>query len=133
MTTTLLDSNVLIALTVTDHIHHSRARLWFVGQSGQSFATTPITQGALLRHLIRNSVSAATAVELMTQTTADARHVFWPDDLPYEPGILRGVVGHRQVTDSYLAALARHRGGRIATFDAGFAASHGDIAELIPT
>lgn len=132
MTATLLDANVLIALTVTDHIHHSRARVWFSGQSDQSFATTPITQGALLRHLIRHSVSAATAVELMTQTTADARHIFWPDDLPFDSGTLRGVVGHRQVTDSYLAQLARHRRGRIATFDSGFAASHGDIVELIP-
>ena len=129
--TTLLDANVLIALTVADHIHHARATQWLAGQASQAFATTPITQGALLRHLIRNSVPAAIAVELMTQTTADARHVFWSDDVPYDDVMLRGLIGHRQVTDAYLAALARNQGGRIATFDAGFAASHNDIAELI--
>lgn len=30
-----------------------------------------------------------------------------------------------------LAALARHHGGRLATFDQGLAALHSDIAELI--
>ena len=129
--TILLDANVLIALTVADHIHHPRASRWFAAQPARTFATTPITQGTLLRYLIRNPVPAATAIELMTRTTADARHVFWPDNVPYDLAMLRGVVGHRQVTDAYLAALARTRGGRIATFDAGFAASHGDIAELI--
>ena len=37
----------------------------------------------------------------------------------------------RQVTDSYLAALARHRNGRLATFDRGLAALHADVADLI--
>jgi hypothetical protein len=32
------------------------------------------------------------------------------------------LVGHRQVTDLRLPALARARGGRVATFDRGFAA-----------
>ena len=129
----LLDANVLIALTVTDHVHHDQAEKWLTDQPiPAQLATTPITQGALLRHLIRHSVSADTALELMARTTDDARHVFWPDDLPFDSSTLRGVVGYRQVTDSYLAALARHRGGRIATFDAGFAATHADIVELIP-
>ena len=131
--TILLDANVLIALTVADHAHHSQAEQWLAGQHSQEFATTPITQGTLLRHLIRNAVPAASALELLTLTTADPRHSFWPDDLPYDAATLRGVIGHRQVTDAYLAALARHRQSRIATFDAGFAARHGDIAELLPS
>ena len=68
----------------------------------------------------------------MARTTTDPRHSFWADDLPYDDQTLRGVIGHRQVTDSYLAALARHRQGRVATFDAGFVASHPDVTELIP-
>jgi len=36
-----------------------------------------------------------------------ARHVFWPDDRPYDGVALRGVIGHRQVIDGYLAALSR--------------------------
>jgi hypothetical protein len=44
----------------------------------------------------------------------------------------RGVLGHRQVTDAYLAALARRNGGRLATFDRGLAALHEDVVMLIP-
>jgi hypothetical protein len=37
-------------------------------------------------------------------------------------------MGHRQVTDAYLAALARQQGGRLVTFDAGLAVLHPDVA-----
>jgi predicted nucleic acid-binding protein len=37
------------------------------------------------------------------------------------------------VTDAYLAALVRHHGGRLATFDRGLAALHADVAEAIET
>jgi predicted nucleic acid-binding protein len=43
-----------------------------------------------------------------------------------------GVIGHRQVTDAYLAQLARQHNARLATFDAGLAALHSDVADLIP-
>jgi uncharacterized protein len=46
---------------------------------------------------------------------------------------LDGVIGHRQVTDAYLAELARRREARLATFDKGLAALHADVAELVPT
>lgn len=35
--------------------------------------------------------------------------------------------GGAQVTDAYLAALARHYQGRVATFDRAFAALHPDV------
>lgn len=131
--TTLLDGNVLIALVVEDHLHHAHAERWLSGQSVQKFATTPITQGTLLRLLIREGISASDAIELMGLVTNASNHEFWSDDQPYDVPTLRGVVGHRQVTDAYLASLARVRGTRIATFDSGLAAAHGDVAELIPT
>ncbi|GLY63497.1 hypothetical protein [Amycolatopsis taiwanensis] len=46
---------------------------------------------------------------------------------------LNGVLGHRQVTDAYLAQLARAHGGRLATFDPGLATLHTDIADLLQT
>ncbi len=55
--TVLLDSNVLIALLVDDHVHHAAAETWFVGTSG-NFATCPITQGSLIRLLIREGQPA---------------------------------------------------------------------------
>ena len=131
--TILLDANVLIALTVADHAHPPQAEQWVASQPTQEFPATPIFQGTLLRHLIRNAVPATSAFELLTRTTADPRHTFWPDDLPYDSATLRGVVGHRQVTEAYLAAMVRRRQSRIATFDTGFATGHGDIAELVST
>jgi predicted nucleic acid-binding protein len=44
-----------------------------------------------------------------------------------------GVVGHRQVTDAYLAQLARHHDGQLATLDSGLAQQHSDVAVLIST
>ena len=76
--TVLLDANVLIALLVEDHVHHGAAEDWFVGMSGK-FATCPITQGSLMRLLIREGQPASAAQEILTATTADPRHEFWPD------------------------------------------------------
>jgi uncharacterized protein len=38
-----------------------------------------------------------------------------------------GVIGHRQVTDAYLAAPARDRNGKPASFDNGLVALHPDV------
>ncbi len=129
--TTLLDANALIALLVTDHVHHDAAEAWFV-ESETRFATCPITEGSVIRLLIREGQSAATAQDMINAVSGNARHEFWPDDLSYRAVMLAGVIGHRQVTDAYLAQLARTRSGRLATFDQGLAKLHGDVAELIP-
>ncbi len=129
--TVLLDANVLIALLVEDHVHHRAAEDWFVGLSG-NFATCPITQGSLMRLLIREGQPASAAQEILTGTTADPRHEFWPDDVRYTDVPTQGIIGHRQVTGAYLAQLARARGSRLATFDQGMAKLHHDVAELVP-
>ena len=118
--TVLLDANVLIALLVEDHVHHGAAENWFVGMSG-NFATCPITQGSLIRLLIREGQPGSAAREILNGTTADPRHEFWPDDVPYTDVPTQGIIGHRQVTDAYLAQLARARGSRLATFDQAIA------------
>ncbi|MGY1709513.1 hypothetical protein ACI8AC_08390 [Geodermatophilus sp. SYSU D00758] len=41
------------------------------------------------------------------------------------------MVGHKQVTDAYLAGLARSRDGRLATLDRTLAALHDDAAVLL--
>jgi predicted nucleic acid-binding protein len=46
---------------------------------------------------------------------------------------LTAVVGHRQVTDAYLVALARHRGAKILSLDKGLKALHPDVVELLET
>jgi uncharacterized protein len=129
--TVLLDANVLIALLVDDHVHHVAAENWFVSRSGK-FATCPITQGSLMRLLIREGQSAATAQAVLSGAAADPRHEFWPDDVEYAGVPMQGIIGHRQVTDAYLAQLARARGARLATFDQAMAKLHNDVADLVP-
>ncbi|MGH3441958.1 MAG: TA system VapC family ribonuclease toxin [Nitriliruptorales bacterium] len=127
--THLLDGNLLVALVVEDHVHHDVASAWF--GTGRPFATCPITQGTLLRLLLREGMSAADAKAVLVQLTDHRQHEFWTDDLGYESVDLARVVGHRQVTDAYLAQLARARSGRLATLDGGVAATHPDVAEPV--
>lgn len=129
--TALLDANALIALIVAEHVHHDAADAWLAGLD-EPFATCPITQGSLVRLLIRDGEKAEQAISVVREITANPRHEFWPDDLGYADVSMAGVMGHRQVTDAYLAGLARARAGRLATFDNGLAALHADVAELIP-
>jgi hypothetical protein len=129
--TTLLDGNVLIALTHDTHIHYRQARLWFE-RMDDAFATCPITQGTLLRYVFRRTPNPRAAEAALAEITSRPRHEFWPDSIPYVDVRMQGVFGHRQVTDAYLAQLARYHGGRLATFDEGLAAQHRDVAELIP-
>lgn len=126
----LLDGNVLVALVVAEHVHHAAARAWFrrVGQ----FATCPTVQGTLLRLLIRQGMSTPDARETLAAVTGHAHHVQWLDDLSYLEIDLSRILGHRQVTDAYLAGLARARQGRVATLDRGFAMTASDVAELVP-
>ena len=124
----LLDGNVLVALVTASHVHHQAAQRWFA-QHPLPFATCPVTQGSLLRlsmHL--GGIDTETALDLLAHLTAHPRHRFWPDTLSYTDIEWRGVLGHRQVTDAYLAALTRHHGGKLASFDKGLVALHSDVA-----
>jgi len=129
--TCLLDSNVLIALVQEDHVHAEAAGAWFQ-ELREPFATCPITQGALLRVLLRGGVSLSDARASLSSVVGAAEHEFWSDEIDYLSVRLEGVVGHRQVTDAYLAALARARSGRLASLDRGLIALHGDVADLVP-
>lgn len=130
--TVLLDANVLIALLVSDHVYHSSAETWFLGVTG-GFATCPITQGSLIRLLVREGQTAEAARSLLRGLAADERHEFWPDDITYADVPTAGIIGHRQVTDAYLAQLARSRASRLATFDQALAKIHADVTDLVPT
>ena len=123
----LLDGNVLVALLSSSHVHHVAAQAWFASHS-HPFATCPITQGTLLRLLMHlGKLPIESAVAVLVNLVAHPRHRFWADDLGYADIAWQGVLGHRQVTDAYLAALARCRNGKLVTFDGGLAALHADV------
>jgi len=128
----LLDGNVLVALADAAHIHHSVAVAWF-SKNRIPFATCPITQGTLLRMLLRHGAvdSPGDAGAVLAKLCAHPRHRFWADDIDYAQVSWQGLIGHRQVTDAYLAALARSKGGKLLTLDKGLAASHPDVVEAL--
>jgi uncharacterized protein len=73
----------------------------------------------------RDSLSPADAVLLLSSNLAHASHEFWIEDLSFPDalaGTPRKLQGHKQVTDSYLLALASHHRGVLATFDRGIEA-----------
>lgn len=129
----LLDGNVLAALAIAEHVHHARALRWFDRQS-EPFATCAITQGTLLRLHLQFSPhpSSSAAWAALRALVAHPSHVFWDDAFSYLEIDPKGVLGHRQVTDAWLAHLARRRGGRVATLDDSFARTHLDLATLLP-
>lgn len=130
MNPVLADGNVLVALSVTDHVHHDIALDWFE-RAEPTLATCPITEGTLVRFLMRGGQNAKAAVAVLELMREQPWHRFWPDSIPYEANQFAGVIGHRQVTDAYLVALASHNDSVVATLDKGLAALHGDRALLI--
>jgi toxin-antitoxin system PIN domain toxin len=130
--TELLDANVLIALVVADHVHHDAAETWLAGFAGR-IATCPITEGSLVRLLIRQGQDGPTAHAVLTALAEHPRYEFWADSISYREVPLGGVIGHRQVTDAYLVHLARAHQTRLVTFDRGLAGLHGDLVRVIPT
>jgi predicted nucleic acid-binding protein len=95
-------------------------------------ALCPITQGAMVRYLIRVGDTAATASQLLAALRQSPKVDFWPDSTPYTDAVLEHVTGHRQVTDAYLASLATSRQARLATLDEALAAELGRAVHLIP-
>jgi len=120
----LLDANVLVALALDTHVHH-RAAHEALQASSWPWATTPLTESALVRLLLNRAVTGAdfTGRQVLTQLTAMRRHprwVFLPDDTSpvAAPIDLSVLVGFRQVTDLHLVGLAARHGAVLATFDA---------------
>jgi len=120
----LLDVNVLIALLDAAHVHHKAARTWLETHIESGWASCPITQNGCIRILSQpnypGSQAAATIAVRLAEAANTSWHEFWPDDLSLlDKNALdwRYILGSRQLSDSYLLALAAHRGGRLVTFD----------------
>jgi toxin-antitoxin system PIN domain toxin len=123
--TSLLDVNVLLALAWPNHVHHERAHRWFRSIDGQPWATCPATQSGFVRvssnrRALAYARTPLEAVALLRSIVALPGHRFWPDDfdLARADWILElPLVGHLQISDLRLLALARSKKGRLITFD----------------
>ena len=125
MTVFLLDVNVLIALVDPAHMQHDQAHEWFARVGKRGFATCPITENGLLRIVghpkYPNSPGPpSSVVSVLLAMRALPGHRFWPDTISIaDDGQLDAALlsSHSRVTDSYLLALARAQGGRLASMD----------------
>jgi toxin-antitoxin system PIN domain toxin len=123
--TFLLDVNVLIALIDPGHASNKTALAWFSGTGSPSWATCPMTENAVIRIVghpsYPNSPGGPSAVAgLLEVLVAVPGHVFWPDHVSIlDKGKfdLSRMITAKQVTDSYLLALALAHGGQLATLD----------------
>ena len=120
----LLDVNVLTALLDAAHIHHRLATTWLQREIGAGWASCPITQNGCIRIMSQpaypGAQAAADVAQRLGEAAAGPAHQFWPDDINMlQSGAVdwQRVLGHRQVTDVYLLALAVRHGGRLVTFD----------------
>jgi|ERR1043166_2905053 toxin-antitoxin system PIN domain toxin len=117
----LLDTNALLALAWENHEHHLITTRWL--RSVKAFATCPITQGGFIRLSSNPALGFSNgtddAFRSLDSFLGDERHVFWPDDLSFAEAELGRdrIHRHKQVTDLYLAALARRHSGSLATLD----------------
>jgi len=121
----LLDVNVLIALIDPVHVQHDRAHEWFAAKGRDAWATCPLTENGVLRivghpRYPSSPGTPAAVAELMAGLLALGGHEFWPDDVTLfdaEHVDTSRLLDSKQVTDTYLLALARAHGGKLATFD----------------
>lgn len=123
--TFLLDVNVLIALIDPGHVAHDDAHRWFAGAGKAAWATCPVTENGVIR-IVGNPRypntpgSPSVVAGIVTKLRALPGHVFWPNDISLvgsgsvDPA---RILTAAQVTDTYLLALAKAHGGKLATFD----------------
>lgn len=100
---------------------------WFKTQARHGWATTPFTQAAFVRIVSQpvfsgSSIGPREAAELLSRNLSHRHHSFFPLDMQVtEVAALctGGLMGHRQVTDAYLLALAVKCKCKLVTFDSG--------------
>ena len=111
----LPDVNVLIAIAES--------------RSDQGWATCPITESGFMRisanaSVVGDPVRPDESAALLVDLRSVGSHQFWVDDIePCTSSLFPRdrLIGHRQVTDAHLLALARRHGGSVATLDRGVA------------
>lgn len=120
----LLDVNVLLALMDQAHVHHLRAKGWFLEQAPLGWASCPLTQNGFIRVISQprypKPIGTSAAIKLLSDATGTEYHEFWPADLSLLDTTKLDhslVHGPSQLTDLYLLAVAVHKGGCLATLD----------------
>jgi predicted nucleic acid-binding protein len=81
---------------------------------------------------VAQDTSAAAAWSVLEAIHSMPDHVFWNDGFSYREVSFASLAGSKQVTDAWLAELARRQGAQLATLDDALASLHSDVAFLVP-
>ena len=122
------------ALSLPNHVHREQVPAGWLAGTRPAYAMCPVAEGTLLRlHMIHAAdKSAGAAWETLRRLRTHPDMNLWLDNFSYSEVPYRLLTGHSQVTDAWLAELARRKGGRVATLDEAFSILHGDVATLLP-
>lgn len=128
----LLDLNVLIALSDPEHKHHQKARNWFTSSSRGNWALCPLTEAGFLR--VTTNPAFRPGPRTLEQAIAILQTLkgicdYCPIDESWVTLTARfasRIRGHQQVTDAYLLGLAIRESRVLVTFDRGFQLMAGD-------
>ena len=123
----LLDLNVLIALTDPEHKHHQKALNWFAVSGRERLGICSLTEAGFLR--VTTNPVFRPGPRTLEQAIAILQVLKGRDDYWYCPmdeswvtltaRFASRVRGHQQVTDAYLLGLAIKEKGLLVTFDKG--------------
>ena len=121
----LLDVNVWVALLDEAHVHHAQA-LEFVQRRKLQIATCPLVENGVIRVLNLPGYSRHGPVGFepvrnkLREICASLDHEFWPDSVSLRTDAAINwsrVLGHNQIADVYLLALAVANSGCLVTLD----------------
>lgn len=125
----LLDLNVLIALTDQRHSHHSQARKWFASSGKNNWGICPLTEAGFLRVTTNptfrsDPYSFERAISILQSLKEVAG--YWYCEIREADAWVKvtapfsaRISGHQQVTDAYLLGLAIKEDAALVTFDRG--------------
>ena len=120
----LYDVNCLLALLDRHHAARDTVAAWFAANMQHGWASCPLTQNGCVRILSQPSyphpLSVADAIDLLRAAVSSEQHQFIPDDISLLDDTLvddQRLLGHRQLADVYLLALAVSHDARLVTRD----------------
>lgn len=137
----LVDVNVLLALLVRQHVHHSEARRWLASLDVAQAGVCRVVHLGLIRLLCNRTIMGADvlpapdALGVVQELLGDERFEFLaePSGLDaFLPALLiHPAPAGKLVTDAYLAAFAMGSSRRLVTFDKGFRQFRGLSIDLL--
>lgn len=125
----LVDLNVLIALTDSEHIHRQKAERWFLSEGKDNWGLCPLTEAGFIRittnpAMQRSAITLDRAIAVLQALRAHPGYRYWPitdaeNWIAVTATFAGRISGHQQVTDAYLLGMAIKENGVLVTFDRG--------------